>query len=540
MFFDGSLMKTGAGTGLLFISPLGKHLRYVLRLHFPASNNVAEYEALVNGLRIAIELGVWCLDARGDSQLVIDQVMKNSHCRDSKMEAYCDEVRRLKDKFYGLELNHIARWYNETADELAKIASGWTTVPPDVFSRDLHQPSVKTDDMPEPEKASIQPEAPLAQPEATSAPEGEALHVEEERNEVPPNRDWQTPYLQYLHRGELPLDRAEARRLVQRAKSFVLLGDEKELYHRSPSGILQRCISIVEGQELLQEIHSGACGHHAAPRALVGNAFRQGFYWPTTVADATRIVRTCQGCQFYARQTHLPAQALQTIPITWLFAVWGLDLVGPLQKAPGGYMHLLVAIDKFSKWIKVRPLNSIRSEQAVAFFTNITHRFGVPNSIITDNGTQFTGRKFLDFCEDHHIRVDWVAVAHPVTNGQVERANGMILQGLKPSIYNDLNKFGKRWMKELPSVVWSLRTTLSRATGFTPFFLVYGAEAILPTDLEYGSPRTRAYDDRSNQTDREDSLDQLEEARDLALLHSAWYQQSLRRYHARGVRSRDL
>jgi hypothetical protein len=77
-----------------------------------------------------------------------------------------------------------------------------------------------------------------------------------------------------------------------------------------------------------------------------------------------------------------------------------------LQKAPGGFTHLLVAIDKFSKWIKVQPLNSIRSEQTVAFFANIIHRFGVPNSIITDNGTQFTGRQFLDFCEDHHIRHD--------------------------------------------------------------------------------------------------------------------------------------
>jgi ribonuclease HI len=184
MFFDGSLMKTGADAGLLFISPLGKHLRYVLRLHFPASNNVAEYEALVNGLRIAIELGVRRLDARGDSQLVIDQVMKNSHCRDPKMEAYCDEVRRLEDKFYGLELNHIARRYNETADELAKIASGRTTVPPDVFSRDLHQPSVKIDDTPEPEAPSAQSEAPTARseassvrPEVPSAPEGETLHV---------------------------------------------------------------------------------------------------------------------------------------------------------------------------------------------------------------------------------------------------------------------------------------------------------------------------------------------------------------------------
>jgi hypothetical protein len=130
-------------------------------------------------------------------------------------------------------------------------------------------------------------------------------------------------------------------------------------------------------------------------------------------------------------------------------------------------------------------------------------------------------------------------VAHPMTNGQVERANGMILQGLKHRIYNDLNKFGKRW-KELPSVVWSLRTTPSRVTGFTPFFLVYGAEAVLPIDLEYGSPRTKAYADQSNQANREDSPDQLEEARDMALLHSARYQQSLQRYHARGVRSRDL
>jgi transposase InsO family protein len=220
--------------------------------------------------------------------------------------------------------------------------------------------------------------------------------------------------------------------------------------------------------------------------------------------------------------------------------VWGLDLVGPLHKAPRGFTHLLVAIDKFSKWIEVRPLTSIRSQQAVAFFTNIIHRFGIPNSIITDNDTQFTGKKFLDFCEDHHIRVDWAAVAHPMTNGQVERANGMILQGLKPRIYNDLNKFGKRWIKELPSTVWSLRTTPSRATGFSPFFLVYGAETVLPTDLEYGSLRTKAYDDRSNQANREDSLDQLEEARDVALLHSTRYWQSLRRYHARRIRPRGF
>ena len=136
------MMKTGAGADLLFVSPLGEHMRYVVRLHFPVSNNMAEYEAILSGLRIAIELGVKRLDVQGDSKLVIDQVTKESSCHDTKMEAYCNTVRRLEDKFDRLELNHIARKYNEKADRLAKIASGRTTVPPNVFARDLANPSV--------------------------------------------------------------------------------------------------------------------------------------------------------------------------------------------------------------------------------------------------------------------------------------------------------------------------------------------------------------------------------------------------------------
>jgi probable phosphoglycerate mutase len=117
-------------------------MRYAVRLHFPASNNMAEYEALLCGLKIAIKIGVKRLDVRGDSQLVIDQVMKNASCHDDIMEAYCKAVRALKDKFYSIELNHVPRRYNEEEDELAKIASGWITVPPNVFARDIAQPSV--------------------------------------------------------------------------------------------------------------------------------------------------------------------------------------------------------------------------------------------------------------------------------------------------------------------------------------------------------------------------------------------------------------
>ena len=154
----------------------------------------------------------------------------------------------------------------------------------------------------------------------------------------------------------------------------------------------------------------------------------------------------------------------------------------------GGHRQVLQVIE-------ARPITNIRSEQAILFCTDIIYRLGIPNVIITDDGTQFTGKKFLDFYDRHHIRVNWCVVAHPQTNSQVERANDMILQGLKPRIYNRSKKFGKKWVEALTSVLWSLRTMPSRATKYTPSFMVYGSEAVLPTDLEYRSPRLKAYNE---------------------------------------------
>jgi ribonuclease HI len=196
MYFDGSVMKTGAGAGLLFISPLGDHMRYVMRLHFPSSNNMTEYEALLSGLCIAIELGIKCLDMRGVSQLVIDQVMKESSCHDPKMEAYSKAVCHLEDKFDGLELNHVPRKYNEDADELANIASGRTTVPPNIFARDIIKPSVEFKDPVEPGPSTAGPsgENPLADEAepmdidfgTSSADEAEAMEIDE----APTLQDW--------------------------------------------------------------------------------------------------------------------------------------------------------------------------------------------------------------------------------------------------------------------------------------------------------------------------------------------------------------
>src|SRR6185312_7288643 len=191
--------------------------------------------------------------------------------------------RRLEDKFDDLELNHVPRKYNEDADKLAKIASGRTSVPPNIFARDVAKPSVDFKDPAEPGPSNAgppggNPSANEAEPmdtdfETSSMDDAEAMEIDD----APSLQDWRTLYLDWMIRGILPSDRAQARRLSRRAKSFVLI--DNELYKRSPSGVLQRCITIPDGKELIRDIHTGICGHHAAPRTLVGNAFRQGFYW---------------------------------------------------------------------------------------------------------------------------------------------------------------------------------------------------------------------------------------------------------------------
>ncbi|KAK1606280.1 hypothetical protein QYE76_029953 [Lolium multiflorum] len=283
------------------------------------------------------------------------------------------------------------------------------------------------------------------------------------------------------------------------------------------------------------------CGHHAAPRSLVAKAFRLGFYWLTAKEDAEKLVKTCRGCQYYATQPNAPAQELRTIPITWPFAVWGLDMVGKLKKSsPGGHEYLLVAIDKFSKWIEAKPVRKADGATALKFVCSLVTRFGIPHSIITDNGTNFAQGELKDYCDEVGIRLDLASVAHPQSNGQVERANGLILAGIKPRLEEPLRRAAGAWADELDSVLWSLRTTPNRSTGFTPFFLVYGSEAVLPTDIIHDSPRVSAYNEETADEARQLSVDLIEEARNLADQRSTIYQQKLRRYHSRRVRNRSF
>jgi ribonuclease HI len=133
MYFDGSLKLQGAGVGILFISPGGEQLKYALQLLFPASNNAAEYEALIHGLNIAISLGIKRLMVYGDSLVVISQINKDWDCSTDSMGKYCIAVWKLEDKFEGLEFHHVETNCNAAADALLKLGSRRAQVPYGVF-----------------------------------------------------------------------------------------------------------------------------------------------------------------------------------------------------------------------------------------------------------------------------------------------------------------------------------------------------------------------------------------------------------------------
>jgi hypothetical protein len=245
-----------------------------------------------------------------------------------------------------------------------------------------------------------------------------------------------------------PDDMASADRIARLPKRYMLL--EGNLYRRGANGVLIRCITWEEGCELLAEVHGGECGNHASFSMLVGKAFRHEFNWPTALQDAVELVKTYKACQIHDKQIHTLAQTLQMIPPSWPFAVWGLDIVGPFPCVVGGYRFFYVTVDKFTKWLEATPVVKINKQSAVKFIKSIICRFRVPNRIITDNESQFTSGAFQGYCEDLGIQICYASVAYPESNGQVEHANAKILKGLNTRTYDDLKKYDKKWIDELP------------------------------------------------------------------------------------------
>jgi ribonuclease HI len=273
IFVDGSKRVSGAGVGVVLVSPQGDRMRYVLRMRFPnPSNNEAEYEAVLHGMRMAKACGATRIKIHGDSNLIAQQVMKECDATCANMIAYRAMYDKLEGEFEGCEVTHIGRESNEEADNLADIGSRCLPIPPGVFFEEIFDRSVKI-------KPAIDP-ALATRPGARSASTAPATRTEDlpkyAATVMLVEATWTKPYLAYLVRGELPEDPIHRRQVMRRSKAFTIINGE--LYKCSTTGVLQRCIAQEDGIALLREIHEGTCGHHACSRTLVAKAFRSGFY----------------------------------------------------------------------------------------------------------------------------------------------------------------------------------------------------------------------------------------------------------------------
>jgi transposase InsO family protein len=163
--------------------------------------------------------------------------------------------------------------------------------------------------------------------------------------------------------------------------------------------------------------------------------------------------------------------------------------MGILPRAPGGFRFLFIMIDTFTKWMKVMPVVNITQEAAVKFLQSIIYRFDIPKWVLIDNVTQFKGAKFVRCYADFGIHHQPSSSVHPQTNEQVERANRLILQGMKTRMLHNLEARDRNWHKELSSVLCALWNNINRATRDTPFNLVYGVDAVLPPEIYLKSVR---------------------------------------------------
>ncbi|GKF18594.1 reverse transcriptase domain-containing protein [Tanacetum coccineum] len=239
------------------------------------------------------------------------------------------------------------------------------------------------------------------------------------------------------------------------------------------------CIGPMQAEYVVKEIHEGPCSMHSGPRFVVAKAIRSGYYWPIIHKDAWSIIRACNDCQTHRPVPRNPQQKLTPITSQWPFYKWGIDISGPFPEAQGKVKFLIVAIDYFTKWIEAKP---------------------------------FMDNPFKDWCEKLNIRQRFASVKHPQTNGQVERANRSMGEGIKAR----LGENNKKWVEEVPHVLWAHRTMVKISNEDTPFSLTYITEAVIPVEIGMPSLRCAEVNQAENNEGILLNLDILEERREKA------------------------
>lgn len=463
LFFDGSSTRETSGAGIYILSPARIPTKLAVTLKGPCTNNRAEYEALIIGMEMLVELGAKKVRIYGDSQLVICQ-MNGEFKSISSVSQECGVMaQKLSKQFKEVTFVHIPREENRMADQLSQIASA-------------------RENMPSEDEDIILKEKVLEPLRETGEAESEEMLEVCKISILREEKDWRDEIIQYLQN---PTGTKVPNRVKLAAtKYYMQFG---ELHRKDPEGLLLKCVDAGEALTLMAEIHQGICGAHQNGLKMRWLLHEHGYYWPTMRKDCINYAKGCKGCQKFGPISRAPASELKYILKPWPFRGWAVDAIGEINPASSKkHSYILVITDYFTKWVEAQAFTKINTQTVISFLEEkIFTRFGIPETITFDQATVFKNPELLDYLNQFGITKLHSTPYYAQANGQAEATNKIIVKGISKLVDNN----PRNWDELLLYALWAYRTSKREATGVTPFNLVYGHTPVIPAELNVKSSR---------------------------------------------------
>ncbi|KAL3682257.1 hypothetical protein R1sor_000279 [Riccia sorocarpa] len=293
---------------------------------------------------------------------------------------------------------------------------------------------------------------------------------------------WRSQMEHYLTTGNVPrsLHPSKAKAFQLNALPFMMI--DAQLFRMEADHILRRCVSHEEIPIVLKACHCDKAGGHFSSELTARKIYLAGYWWPSVHKDAENYCKRCDACQRQGRPKSRYTALLSPLFTRRPFQKWGIDYIGEIHPPTRhtGHRYIIVATDYVTKWVEARSFPRATGAATIKFLQeNIISRFGVPLTIITDNGRHFLNEAMAEVTGAYGIQHRFSTPYHPQTNGQVKHTNGILTQILRKTVSLNLTN----WDKKLIGALWAYRTTFKITTGQTPFQLVYGQEAIFPVEF---------------------------------------------------------
>jgi hypothetical protein len=350
---------------------------------------------------------------------------------------------------------------------------------------------------------------------------------------------WYRDIIFFLQKLQPPdgMEKRKVRSLKLRSIKYCLI--DQVLYWKDPLGVLLRCLDPQEAQKIMFDFHDSLCGGHHFWKTTAYKILRADYFWPSLFTDVCAKIRACVKCQKFSGKQQLKSLPLKPVVASGPFQQWGLDFIGEIHLASSGqHRWILTATYYFTKWIEVIPTRSASHKVIIGFLEDIIARFGCPKRIVTDNVASFKAEPLIQFCEQFGIALIHSTPYYPQGNGLVESSNKSLIKIIKRLLED--NK--KAWDSKLKFSLWADRVTTKRSLGISPFQLVYGVEAIFPSQLAL--PVEKFFQDYQGEPDdmvkRILQLVEVQQTREQILDKAHEHQQKIKQAFDRKVRKEDF